>query len=77
MRINLMSCSRMHDCRIGWIHLHSDTTARYLLHVDVVSARKPDILMPRVKGVSDLHYRNGYAMIAFITEIQEPTDNRG
>ena len=37
----------------------------------------PVFQMPRVKGVSDLHYRNGYAMIAFITEIQEPTDNRG
>ena len=35
----------------------------------IFSARKPDISMPRVKGVRhvDLHDDNGYAMIAFIS----------
>lgn len=28
-------------------------------------------------SMSDLRYRNRCAIIAFITEIQEPTDNRG
>ena len=40
--------------------------------IDVVSARKPGISMPgQGSGVPDLHYRNGYAMIAFIS-----TDNK-
>ena len=31
----------------------------------------------RVFAMPDLRYRNGCAMIVFITKIQEPTDNRG
>ena len=45
---------------------HSEFSENELI-IDVVSARKPGISMPRVKGLVDLHYRNGYAIIVFIS----------